>query len=343
MAASPIYSFPESATIQALERERLPVLANNYAGNRILPISEQNAETVLWEIQDDITGMTFARGAEEPYPVVDQDGITRFYTKPGRFGESMQISEEKMERMRQIGTLGDVINVDSEIADMQQKLAIREQVLIEYLRWQLLVFGVCRALKKDGGFIDVARFTPQVYNVSHDWRDPDNSTPLQDFRNVDQQYAGFGHSFGVGAIAWMNKRTGQGMLSNKNGSDLYGRRTQGLGSVLALKDANELFTGEGLANTTQYDENYLDAGRAVQRFIPDGYVVVTGYRADVGVQCGDYIMTRNASNPGGAPGIYAATGVAMRAPKLPYTERGHNGGLRIRYRRQVVVMKVWLS
>lgn len=341
MAAPAVYSFPENATLRELERERLPILASNYVGNRILPLDEENADTVLWEIRDDIKGMTFAVGSDEEFPLVEDDPLKRYFITPGRYGERMQLDPIKIERMRQAGTYAQPINVGGEMSRMQEKLGIREQILIEYVRWQLLVNGVVNVLRKDGTAIEVARYTPQQYTVPIFWNNYGTAVPLQVLRYIRSAYAGNGHNFGAGAIGFGNAVTLDTLAANTNAADLYGKRMSGLAAPLSLADANSIFLGEGLLKLEYYDETYKDVNGVVQRFIPDGYIVVVGTRPGTGIVAGNYVMTRNGNNTNGAPGIYVNSGVKEEAPRMPWTERGHNGAPKINYLKQILILKVF--
>jgi hypothetical protein len=339
---SPIYDFPENAVLNQFERERLPIIANNYAGNELFPIVEENAANILWEIRDNVEGMTFAVGAGEAFPNTDPTGVTRFYTPAGRFGEARTLDSEKIERGRNIGQFGQAIDVSAEMGVQQEEMAIREQVLIEYLRWQLLVSGSAQALKKDGTPITVATFPVQSYTpVNPGFNTTGSATPFFEFENLRQTYNGYGHDFGAKGKGFLNSRTLDSIVNNTNQSDLGSRRLNFGQTLNSVVDLNKIFLGQNLPTLIAYDETYLNSSGVPTRYIPDGYIVVVGWRPGMGCQLGNYLMTRNVNNPGGEPGLYVASGIHERAPRTPWTERGHNGGLRQTYRRQVVVMNAW--
>jgi hypothetical protein len=96
------------------------------------------------------------------------------------------------------------------------------------------------------------------------------------------------------------------------------------------------------------DDGYYDDDGAWQLLIPDDKVVVFGRRSS-GARLGEYRRTRNAQNPGIAPGPYIivtdnlSTGTSNTTTPVPRkvtVHRGHNGGPVIFYGNAVVVMSV---
>lgn len=337
MAAPAVYSFPDNATLTELERERRPVVAGNYLGEQFMPWIEENADTVLWEIRDNVVGLQLAREANQPFPVIPDEGINRFLMTPGRFGEMKRLDEIKIERMRQIATFGTAIDVSEEISRMQEALTDREQSLIEACRWALMGNGIVNVLNKNGDLVEVARYEVTTFTPSVSWGTSATATPLNDFRSIRDNYAGFGHNFGYGAVAIGNPVTLNKIWRNTNNNDIAGKRTQGLGSVLSITEWNQLMAQEDLPTLISYGKGYLSSLTAFTRFIPDNKVIVIGQNDNQGTKCGNYVSTRVGAALG-ATGIYAESGLAAEAPRLPWTARGHNGAPRIDYTRQIVVL-----
>src|SRR5262249_18359917 len=155
------------------------------------------------------------------------------------------------------------------------------------------------------------------------WATFATATPLMDFRNVKLYARGYSMTFGAGSKAYMNQGTTNVMLANTNAQDLYGRRSQGLSTLNTLALVNELFTGEGLPNVVPYDEGYYDESGTFQLFIPNNKVVVVAKRAN-NAALGQFRLTRNANNPGAAPGAYTKI-IDEGEFKVPRTIQVHRG------------------
>lgn len=340
MSAPAVYTFPDNATLTELERERRPVVAGNYLGEQFMPWEEEDADTVLWEIRDNIVGLQLVREANQPFPVIPDEGINRFLMTPGRYGEMKRLDEQKIERSRKIGEFGEAVDVGPEISRMQESLADRENSLIEACRWALMSAGVVNVLNKNGDLIRVAEFDITTYTPNVPWSTVATATPLNDFRLLRDNYAGFGHNFGYGAVAIGNPVTLNTIWRNTNQNDIAGKRTQGLGSVLSITEWNELMAKEDLPTLISYNRGYLSNLTTFARFIPTGKVVVIGYNDNQGTKCGSYTSTRVGAALG-KTGVYAEAGLASEPPRLPWTARGHNGAPKIDYSRQVVVIDAY--
>jgi hypothetical protein len=139
----------------------------------------------------------------------------------------------------------------------------------------------------------------------------------------------------------MNRATFNNLRSNANSTDLYGRRTQGLGTFNNLQGINQLLTGDDLPQIVVYDQGYLDEFNNFVPFIPVNKVIVVGKRP-AGQPIAEYRMTRNANNPDLAPGPYMRvidTGEIV-IPRSIEVHDGHNGGPVIYFPSAVVVMSV---
>jgi hypothetical protein len=139
----------------------------------------------------------------------------------------------------------------------------------------------------------------------------------------------------------MNRVTLNRLLTNTNQADLFGRRTQGLGTYNSLDQVNQLLTGDGLPNVVPYDEGYLNNSGTFVPHIADNKVIVVGRRTD-GAPIGSYQMVRNVNNPGMAPGAYMR--VIDRGeqdiPRSIEVHDGHNGGPTISFPSAVAIMNV---
>lgn len=341
MAAPAIFTFPDNASLQQLETERSRVIDQNSAGAMVMPLATEDADTILWEIRDDVRGLMFRRFPDEPFPIRKDTGLKRFVMEPGRFGEQRKMDERQIERMRSIGTFGTPIDVGAELSRMMEDIAIQEHQLIEYIRWTLLVTGSISVADQTGKTQEIGRYTPLAYSAATAWSTVATATPLADFRGLRDANAGHGSDFGFRSLAFGSSLTFNKLWANTNQSDIAGKRMTGLGQILGAADYNKtIVQGENLPTLVPVDDGYLDDNGVFQRYIPEGKVVVVGYHWARGTQVGEYVMTRNGAQNGKA-GVYAEVDYAPDPPKLPRVTRGHNGGPRVNYANQTVVLTAY--
>lgn len=335
-----IYSFPESASLMEIERERMLRTDAQAAGSDIFPITEEMGEDILWEIRDNVQGLSYTREGEEAYPNRNETGSKRFATMPAKFGERIPMSASKINRARKVGTFGEPIDISATLNEYMQEIVDRQVNTMEYIRWRMACLGDVKLPKKDGTTITVARFTPTTVNGSTAWNDRANAVPLKDLQNLRNTYAGFGFDFGGGAVAYGNAVTIDNFIMNVNANDI-GRQRLNLGQTITTIDQiNKLIlNGMGLPTFKTVDDGYLDGG-VFNRFIPDGYLVIVGRHWSRGLNAGEFVMTSNEALLG-QPGIFANTGRSPEAPYLPFAEQGWNGGPRVNYGRQIVVLKTY--
>jgi len=341
MALQGVYSFTQSAELSRLEGERQRTIDENSVGSMILPLQDHNTDLVEWEIRDNVTGLMYARDEDSVFPTRAEPGVKRYAVVPGIFGESRTVPEAKLRTKRMIGDLGAAINVDQELADLQQDLAIQMNWLFEYIRWRLLAAGSVTVAKQDGSTVEVARLdnwtsvAPGVLFTTYA-----TAAPLQFYAGRAVAYRGLGFDFGKSSILCMNNATLQEHLNNTNSADLYGRRLAYGQTTNSLEDFQDLMSARNLPGVKVVDDTYLDTTGTPQPFIPNGVVVHIGYHWARGLNCGEFCLTRNGANMG-LPGIYANNDRMPIDPKLPYTVRGANGGPRINYPNQIKVYAVY--
>lgn len=340
MALQGIYAFTQSAELSRIEGERQRTIDEQTVGSTILPMADHNTDLVEWEIRDNVSGLMFARDEDAPYPTRAEPGVKRYAIAPGIFGEQRTVPEVKLRSKRQIGDLGAAINVDQELADLQQDLAIQMNWLFDYIRWTLLGVGSVTVAKQDGSTVEVARLdnwasvAPGILFTTYA-----TAVPLQFYAGRVTAYRGLGYDFGKRSILCMNNTTLQEHLNNTNAADLYGRRLALGQTTNSLEDFQDLMSARNLPGVKVVDETYLTTAGVATPFIPNGTVVHVGHHWARGLNCGEFCLTRNGSNMGN-PGIYANNGVLPIDPRLPYTVRGANGGPRLNYPNQVKVYQV---
>jgi|CXWL01.1.fsa_nt_gi hypothetical protein len=344
MAAPAIYLFPSNATLQEIETERSRIIDENSVAAQILPYVSENTDNVMWEILDDVTGLMHIRDAGEPYPLVQDVGGNRFVMAPIRLGEKRVIDEVYIEAARQPGTMGTPLDVGGKMGRLMQDIAIREHATIEKARWDLLVAGVATGTKKDGTVVEIARMVPVTASSAVAWSTLGSATPIVDFLTIRETYRGRGYDFGYGAVAYARSLTIDKLLLNTNTSDIGKVKLNfGQSFIDMTQYNNQIRSGFNTPSLVAVDDGYVDSAGVFQPFIPDGKVVIVGNHWSRGLNAGNWVSTRNASNAESAPGIFAAAGLSREEdpPVLPYAVRGQNGGVRINYRNQIVVLTAY--
>lgn len=333
------YVYPTNSELQLVAAEKTPVLTQDDPLFDIMPIVDVDAYELTWEQLDNFTGLQQVRGLNGQPGNVEAVGANTFRIKPGVYGEFATIDEEELTARRQFGTFATPIDITDLVMTRQDQLLNRRIDRIRQIGWTLLTTGTF-SVSNNRGVVHTDSYTVQTYNAST-WATINTATPLADSRGVQLLGRGKGVSFGAGAKEYMNRVTFNNFIANTNASDLYGRRTTGLSTVLSLNDANALLAGEDLPQIVVYDEGYLnDAGTFVP-FIGNGISVVVGKRQG-GQKIADYAMTRNANNPNLEPGAYmkVVDNVDRDVPRLIAVHDGHNGGPRIYYPGSIVIKDV---
>ncbi len=337
------YQYPTNSELQLIDRELQAVLTFADPLFDVMPIVDVNAFDLLWDIPNNITGLTNLRGLNGQPGNVSRLGANRFKVRPGVYGEFLTIDEEEMTTRAQLGTWNIPIDVTDLVRECQDQLTNRRISLITKVGWLLLATGTFSVVNSTTGITHTDTYSPQTYDAST-WSTASTATPLADFRAVQLKQRGKGVSFGKQAKAFMNRTTLNYMLANTNASDLAGKRQQGLAQPLSLADVNTLLTGEDLPTIVVNDDGYLNDSSTFVNFIADNKVVVVGYRPG-GQKIADFAIARNANNPNVAPGPYMfvndrTRGDARTVPPTIEIHGGFNGGPRLYFPNAIVDVDV---
>lgn len=333
--------YPTSVELSQIEQKKLPLLTMNDPLFKIFPIKSVNAHLVEWDQRDNFTGLMAVRGLDGRPPRVSAKGANRFSMEPGVYGEHMTVSEREITTRAGYGANAMApIDVTDLVMERSEQLLTREIARMCKTGWDLLTLGRFSIAAENGSILHTDSYRQTVYRPSVAWTTPATSTPLADFRAVKLLARGTSSSFGASSVAYMNQVTANYVLSNTNANDLAGKRTSGLSTVLSIADYNKIATGEDLPTIEIYDEGYQDDTDTFVPYIATGYVQVVGKRQS-GAPVGRWTMTRNANNPGYAPGPYYKL-VAGEKPGEPPLEvhRGFNGGIELHYPGSLVTMVV---
>lgn len=335
------YVFPDTQELTLIEQEKLPRLTAMRPIFDIFPLDEVDDSIIAWEQMDSYHGLQQVRGLNGAPAKIAKQGAKRFIMEPGSYGEFEEIDERELTRRRQYGTIDQAIVIDDLVAQAQDRLLERRLDRIEWIGWTLLATGTFSVAGPAGSILHTDAYTTQSFAAPTTWATFASATPLMDFRNAKLLGRGKSVRFDASAKAYMNSTTANNMYSNTNSADLYGRRTQGLGTFNSPEQINQLLLGDNLPQIVEYDETYLDETGTYQLFIPNNKVIVVGTRPS-NVPVGRYMMTRNANNPDLAPGAYMKVidrGVDS-VPRSIEVHDGHNGGPALEYPSAVIVMSV---
>lgn len=312
-------------TLSAPDKMNDPIL------DQVFPIVNSNAAFLEWSVDADDQGLQQLRGLDGSPLGVTRLGKTHYVERPGVYGEFQTIGETEL-TTRAGSTMGDVtIDVGDLTSKSFRQLNSREITRIRQIAWTLLTTGTFSVAGKESTLVHTGTYTQQTYNAS-DWNTTTTSTPLADFRAVQALGPEYGTNFGAQSMAVMNRRTANLLFASTTATDIFGRRTSGGGTVMNKDEVNRVLLGEDLPQIVIMDDGYKNDSGTFTRFIGNDIVVVIGIR-QTGDKIGEYRMTRNANNPGFAPGHYEyikdyAQGINAPKETPPRIEVhvGHNGG-----------------
>ncbi len=335
----PTFVYPTAAEIMQIAQDKMPRLTQDRPIFDIFPIRAVNETLLVWEQLDNFKGLQAARGLNGQPTRVQPIGLKSYQMQPGVYGEFAPINEMELTIRRAAGTWGSPIDISDLVLEKQDHLLQRRLDRIEYIGWTLLATGTFSVPAPNNAVVHTGTFPIQTYTAGTSWATAATSSPLADFSAVQLLSRGHSVDFGAVATAFMNRSTFNNLRANSNAADLYGRRTQGLGTFNNLQGINQLLMGDDLPQIVIYDQGYYtDAGTFVT-YIPANTAIVVGKRP-AGQPVGEYRMTRNGNNPDLAPGPYMRvidTG-EFTVPRTLEVHDGFNGGPVVYFATAVVVM-----
>ena len=341
----PTFTYPTNKEMRSIGPAKVARLTAERVGFQILPLRQVNAAAVQWTQKDNFFGLQQLRGLDGAPVHVKRVGEKKYLYEPGVYGEFIHLTETEL-TLRAGSASDSAVDVTDLIMDLQDQLVVRELDRIEYMIWTLITTGTFSVLLPSGEIGFTATFTLSTHSGS-DWSTASTATPLKDFRDARIANPGLGANFGAGAQAYANSTTIARMLNNTNAADLGGKLVGNGKNITSLSDANDFLVANDTPRITEYDEGYYNDSNVFTRFIPDDKVVIIGRRPG-GQSIGDYVMTRNANNPGYAPGRYEfvvdrtgnAPGGQRQVPPNIEIHAGHNGGPRLEYPGSILLMSV---
>lgn len=333
------YAFPTPARLREIEQEVTPTLTLTDPIFQDFPIVTVDDDILRWEQQDNYIGLQQVRGLNGEPPRVARIGAKSYIMEPGVYGEFIAIDEREITRRRRLGTFDQAMDITDIVTRSQEQLLHRRYMRIRQIIWTLLSAGTFSVANGQGVVLHTDAYTFQTFSAGVGWSTVATATPLSDLRAVKLLARGHGVDLGARAKAYMNAATANSLMKNTNSSDLGGRRLVGGATFNSLADNNRIFMDNDLPQVIVMDDGYYDESSTFQLFIPNNKVVVIGQRP-MGQTVGEYRITRNANNPGAAPGPYTVVVDDDDPPKKLEVHDGHNGGAVISFPSSVVVMSV---
>ena len=328
------YSFPSNAELQLVAQEKRATLTLNDPIFTYFPIETRNTDVVMWEQMDSYTGLAQVRGMNGQFARVNPKGGKRYIMAPGYYGEVSTVDEQMLTSLRPFGNLIGTLDATTLVLQKQEQMLSREIDRMRQVLWLLAVAGTFSVQSEIGSIIHTDSYPVQTA-VGSTWATRATATPLADLFALNILGWGRGVRFDSTATAYYNQTTINNLINNQNPNDLFGKRKAIGASVFSIADVNQIMLDNNLPIIHVWDDGYLDDTGVFQLFIPNGKGVVFGKRID-GSQVGACIETRNASNPGSAPGPYNAVVESERPPKLIEVFRGTNWGPAIMFPGSVI-------
>lgn len=333
------FLYPSSVVLEQINQELAPRLMANRRAFDILPTRNVDAHLLEWDQKDNYLGLQQVRGLNGQPSRVKQTGGKRYQMQPGVYGEFELLDELQLTTRRQWGTFSGSIDVTDLVREAQDKLLQRRLDRIEKMIWDLVIAGTF-SVAEGTSVLHTDSYTTQTFSASVPWATVATATPLADLRAIQLKSRGYSVNFGAQAVAYLNRSTMNALLNNTNATDLYGRRTGGLGTFNSLAQVNQLVAMDDLPTFVVYDDGYLDDSGTFQLFIPNNKVAIVGARRD-GDPIGEYRYTRNANNPGMGPGPYMkVVDDPDDVPRSVVVHDGHNGGAVIYHPAAIVIATV---
>jgi hypothetical protein len=338
-------SLTEKVQDYAIQRENLLAI-------KLLPPKPRDTQIIEWDELDFEVGMTAPHNMNSDPKVAGRKGSKTHRYTPLFFKETDVLKESDMLMPRAMGTIGGVIDLTQEIAEIAKTRVDKNLLRIEWLIWQTLKGHL--EYNENGVRVDET-FPVQTQNALVDWDEPATATPIKDFQAMALRGRGIGGSFKKGT-AYMNQTTANWLVNNRNDNDLWGYRNRdSVNATYSIEDVNKILVAQGCPVVEVHDEGYYDADENFQMALADGEVIVVGKRP-AGQTVGDVLLTPSlhhaamAAEGGDGRGFFsiievndqpnpgAVTIAQIGAGKNPKVEitGGFYGGPRLLYPKSVI-------
>jgi len=342
-----IYTYQSSEVVNRIAPDLIQTTALQDPIFEKFPIRELNAAKLRWTIKDNYRGLMNLRGYDGAPTRVLRPGENLYEELPGVYGEYGLLEEQELTE-RAKGFPADLtvpIDVSDLVREWQTVLTTRQVQRMKQAAWTLATTHNLTLYLPNGGVGQQVSYPGQTLTVSTLWSNLSAATPLHDLRQLQFIYGrGTSNSFMAGAEAWMNAKTAQYILDNRNSADVGGIRAEYGQTVFnSITKFNEILMSQGAPIIKIYEESYqLELGASggiagnypgnyFQMYLPDGVVWVCAKRPGNELP-GAFMWTRHLVNGGGMK-PYAfindftkdTGGIAHVPPKIE-VHQGFNGG-----------------
>jgi hypothetical protein len=345
------YRFPTNVSVDGVLQEYVVDRAK-LLGLSLLPFQNLYTQRVVWDELDRERGATRPHNMNADPVIGNRPGSKRHEYTPIPHKETDILNESDILMPAQLGTLGGVLDLSTEIGRITKARVDKNYLRAEIEIWQTLKGHL---VVDDNGVKVDETFPIQTYDVAIDWDELATAKILHDWNLIARKFRFTGAS-PVGAIGYMNSVTASWILENKNADDLKGFQNSNFVQLAySVEDANKIFVGRGLPTIQVYDDGYIDETDAEIQFLEDGEIIIIGKRP-AGQIVGDYGLTptvHRQENGQPAPGFFsiievngqpnpgAVTVQALGSSKNPKIEitGGMYGGPRLKYPRSVIKVR----
>lgn len=324
------YTYPKTSTLIKVAQNLIPSMTMDDPIFKLFPIKNQNASRIRWEIKDNFGGLMKLRGLGGEPTGMSRVGSNVYEALPGYYGQFGSLDEEELTtRAQNLENMEVNIPVTDMISELQEQLMILQINRARQLTWALAIAGTFSIPLPNGGIGHSGSYTVQSANLST-WDDFANATPMADLLGLQVAYGrGTSTSFMAGSEVWMNSKTANDAMNNRNANDLGGRLVAGGETINDLAGVNRILLARNSPTINVYDDGYINDSGVFTLFIPDDVIMVVGKRPS-GDTPGNFIMTKHAINGGGI-GAYTdvidmTSGPMRKIPPKIEVHGGFHGG-----------------
>lgn len=342
----------ENAVLQSAAREKLPkITLDNPMFKYLCPITQDDADQVLWDQDDDIKGLMTPRIANAEFATVQRVGTKQMRMDPSKFGEKIVMTEDLMTRSRKNGEWGTIIDLSYQQAKDQDQLLTRAIDRIMNVAAKFHTDGEYY-ININGSMVLAQKFTIQTFTSPIPLTTYATATPIADLRALKAQYGRISSAkFGSSAVILMNSVSLNALFANQNPGDLYGRYVSGRAVAQPMNPSNldAIMLQEDLPRIVEWDDAYFDENGVAQPHLPDGKAIVIGNRPDAATPS-EFVFTANMNNIQ-SPGAQSDAELRLsdiyynfeldRDPILGKSSMGFNGGLAPKHPRAFVSWTMW--
>ena len=308
------YTYQDS---QVLERIAPELIQSSVLVDPIFkayPIRDLKAAKLRWTVDDNSRGLMNPRGYDGAPTRVVRPGRSLFEALPGVYGEFGLLDE--LELTTRAASFPANVDLPMDVSDMvtewQSILTTRQSQRMRMTAWVLATTHNLVVPLPQGGVGHQESFAGQTMTVPVLWSNLMTATPLHDLRQLQFAYGrGTSNSFMAQAEAWMNQKTAQYLMDNRNPADVGGIRAEYGATVFnSIADFNKILLSQGAPTIMIYEDSYqvdvpgaapgTNPGNAYQMYLPDGVVLVIAARPN-GEVPGEFLWTFNMVNKSTQP------------------------------------------